>query len=158
MDTECAFEDACELPGDERHVGNQLRTLEHMLKKQMSKTLQEYGMEAMPIMQVWIMEYLEYNGGNAIYQKDIEKNFRVGKSTLAAVLKAMEEKGYISRLPVKGDARLKRVCLTETGHICRKEMAKAKEALEQKTAAGISKEDMDTFFRVIRHMQENLST
>ena len=56
----------------------------------------------------WIMKYLARNEDHDVYQKDIEEHFSVTRSTVSKVVKLMEEKGLIQRLPVPGDARLKK--------------------------------------------------
>ena len=155
--TECDFEHACKVPDGEQHVLYQLKALDHMVKKQMQITMKENGLDFMSPMNIWIIEYMKCNEDSDIYQKDIEKMFRMEKSTLAAMLKTMEEKGYIRRLGVKGDARLKKVCLAEAGFACIEKLEKAKEALDRKIMEGLSKEEVEIFFRIIRHMQGNLN-
>lgn len=60
------------------------------------------------------LEYLANNSNNNIFQKDIEKQFNIGKSSVAGTLKVTEEMGVIVRQSVEGDARLKRVCLADS--------------------------------------------
>lgn len=49
-------------------------------------------------------------------QRDIEKALHMSKSSVTGLVKALEREGYLSRNPVPGDARLKRLVLTEKGH------------------------------------------
>ncbi|NCB64108.1 MAG: MarR family transcriptional regulator [Clostridia bacterium] len=50
-----------------------------------------------------------------VYQKDIEAEFDIARSTVTATLKLMEKKGYIRREGVAHDARLKKILLTTFG-------------------------------------------
>ena len=48
-----------------------------------------------------------------IYQKDIEKNFVVRRSTASGILDTMEKNGMLMRIPSDFDARSKRIVLTD---------------------------------------------
>ena len=47
-----------------------------------------------------------------VYQKDIEEEFRIRKSTVTGILKLLEKNGFIRRESVPQDARLKRIVPT----------------------------------------------
>lgn len=146
----------CESRKEKDHVGYQLKVLDHMFRRKMQAVLRQNGFEDMSMMNGWIIEYLARNEGKDIFQKDIEKAFKVGKSSIAGTLKTMEEKGYIIRQAVAGDARLKRVCLTDKGRTYTHKMEQAREEMEQKVCEGLTKEEISLFFRIIKKMQDNL--
>ena len=50
-----------------------------------------------------------------VFQRDIEREFSITRSTVTNILQLMERKGYIQRLSVPQDARLKQLVLTEEG-------------------------------------------
>lgn len=155
-DKECDMEQSACPCGDVNQVGFQLKKLDLMFRRNMEAHFRKSGFEGMSVINVWIIEYLAHNDNKNIFQKDIEKRFNIGKSSIAGTLKGMEEKGIIVRQSVEGDARLKKVVLTDKGrhYACKMEQGKAD--MEQKVSAGISEEDMDHFFMVIKQMQENL--
>lgn len=66
--------------------------------------------------------------GAPVYQRDIEERFRIRRSSVTALLKAMEQDGFITRTAVKQDARLKSLALTEKGWAC---AAALKDCIEQ---------------------------
>lgn len=144
-------------PKMENHVGYQLKALDHMFRRHMQAMMRQNGFEDMSLMNGWIIEYLAYNEGKDTFQKDIEKNFKVGKSSIAGTLKMMEEKGYILRQAVEGDARLKRVCLTDKGKTYVHKMELGREYMEKKVCEGLTEEEMSLFFKITRKMQDNLS-
>lgn len=52
-----------------------------------------------------------------IFQKDVEAEFQIRKSTATGILQLLEKKGFICRESVERDGRLKRVAPTEgAGH------------------------------------------
>lgn len=50
-----------------------------------------------------------------IFQKDIEEELDIRRSSVTSVLQLMEKNGYIKRVSVSEDARLKKIMLTEKG-------------------------------------------
>ena len=65
--------------------------------------------------QAHILGFVEYNDkiGQNVYQKDIEAEFKIRRSSVSSVLDTMEKNGYIMRQSVLSDARLKKIVLTE---------------------------------------------
>lgn len=63
----------------------------------------------------WIIEYLYRHRDEPVFQRDIEREFSITRSTVTNILQLMERKGYIQRLSVPQDARLKQLVLTEEG-------------------------------------------
>lgn len=142
---------------NKRDIGYLVKALNHMFRRSFENALRKNGFEDITVMMGWIIGYLASCEGQDIYQKDLERRFHVGKSSLAGTLKIMEEKGYILRQSVKGDARLKRLVLTEKARQHCQWMIKEREELEQRVKEGIPGEDIDVFIRVIEKMRENLT-
>ena len=64
--------------------------------------------------QMLIIEYLaSFAQNKSIYQKDIEHEFNIRKSTATNVLRLMEEKGLITKKVDQQDTRFKAIILTE---------------------------------------------
>ena len=107
----------------------------------------ERGVDELTAMHGWILGYLCRNEDKDIFQKDIEAEFKICRSTVTNILKLMEKKGYIRRESVPYDARLKKLVLTDTG---RELHEKTKDMID------ILKEDLDTFYRVIDQLKSNV--
>ena len=60
--------------------------------------------------------------GAAVYQRDIEEQFHIRRSSVTALLKAMEQDGFITRTAVEQDARLKSLALTDKGNACSRQL------------------------------------
>ena len=61
--------------------------------------------------------FRKLNRDTPVFQRDIEREFSITRSTVTNILQLMERKGYIERRSVPQDARLKQLVLTEEG-IC----------------------------------------
>lgn len=95
------------------------------------------------------------NGGR-MYQRDLEKESRVRRSSISSLIKNLEDNGYIERVDVDGDKRKKEVIITEKGieaETCVKETIKS---LEEKLVDGITKEELDLWEKVSLKMICNL--
>ena len=99
---------------------------------------------------------LDNCGGREIFQRDIEEEFHLRCSTATGTLQLMERNGLIRREPVDYDARLKRIVVTEAGIRFKQELVRVMQSMEDTLVEGVSPEELDTFFRVILRMIENL--
>ena len=92
-----------------------------------------------------------------LYQRDLEKEFKVRRSTATGILQLLEKKGYLYREPVKEDARLKRIVPTEKALQLRGRLLDNIQKREEQLRQGIPEEDMDVFLRVLKQISANLS-
>ena len=68
----------------------------------------------------------------------------------------MEKKGYIRREAVEGDARLKRIFLTEQGKETAARTKTMIEQIEHRVLEGIGKEELETFCKVVQKLLANM--
>ena len=114
------------------------------------------GLDEVTLMHGWIMGYLYHNQGREIYQKTIESDFGIKRSTVTTILQLMEKKGYIRREAVEGDARLKRIFLTEQGKETAARTKTMIEQIEHRVLEGIGKEELETFCKVVQKLLANM--
>ena len=93
----------------------QLRRLDNRIVRYQNERCREQGLEDVTVMHGWILGYLHRNAHRDVYQRDIERDFSITRSTVTNILQLMEKKGYILRESVPHDARLKRLVLTPAG-------------------------------------------
>ena len=142
--------------GREIPVGPLIHRVDKMLSRNMAEQMRAAGMDEITLMHGWIIRYLYEKREEEIFQKDIEKFFSIGRSTVTNIIQLMEKNGYIARESVPGDARLKKVKLTEKG-IVNHEMVKAFiTRLDRSLIRGISEEELDTFYTVMNKIRGNL--
>ncbi len=74
----------------------------------------------------YIISYLCDNEDKNIFQRDIEREFHIGRSTVSNALKVLEKEGLVERKSVIIDARLKMVRATRGAKMindaCKKEI------------------------------------
>lgn len=137
-------------------IGFEVRTLDNMLMRNFACSVKEHGLDELTVMHGWIIGYLYQNRGRDIYQKDIESQFSIGRSTVTNILKLMEKKGYLLREPVSRDARLKRLRLTATGIRLYEDTQRLIQSLDAETVQGISQEELEIFYKVVHKLKQNI--
>lgn len=91
----------------------ELRTLDNLLHRHgdaHARTL-DGGMQ-LTRLHHWIIGFL-YHREADVYQKDIETEFKISRSTTSSVITLMQKKGLVKRKAVPSDARLKKIVLTD---------------------------------------------
>ena len=131
------------------HIGYENKRLENEIHSRMAAYRASVGGEELTMMQCWIIRFLYEHEGKEVYQRDIEAEFYIELSTATGILKLMEKKGYIRRVSVERDARLKKLELEEGTILNINQM-------ETLLRQGISDEELEVFFRVIRKMRSNI--
>ena len=103
-----AFEPACtpiappwEAP---QVIPAQLRRVNNLIFRKIGQIARTNGVEAVTPMHGWIMEYLYRHSETPVFQRDIEREFSITRSTVTNILQLMERKatspaGAWSRTP-----------------------------------------------------------
>ena len=120
MCTQHPIEEHCKLdpPWDGPQViPAQLRRVDNLIFRRLNQFSRANGVEQATPMHGWIIGYLYRHRDTPVFQRDIEREFSITRSTVTNILQLMERKGYIERRSVPQDARLKQLVLTEEG-IC----------------------------------------
>lgn len=139
-----------------KHIGHEIRILNNQIRRYVSKSCSDILEDESTPIHGWIICYLMKNKDRNVFQKDIENEFQIRRSTASNILNNMESKGYIERKEVKEDARLKSIVLTDKAIKINSELKENIKQNERIFSKDISKEDLDTFFRVIDMIKDNL--
>lgn len=91
-----------------------------------------------------------------VFQKDVEREFNLRSSTVSKVLRLMEQKGFIERQSVSGDARLRQIVLTEQSKKIAQELLIDRKQLEKTITNGIEEQELCVFFDVLDKINRNL--
>ena len=65
-----------------RKIGHELRTLDNMMSRNLMAAARERGVDELTAMHGWILGYLCRNEHKDIFQKDIEAEFKICRSTV----------------------------------------------------------------------------
>lgn len=137
----------------EREIGFYLKKIFQTMEKNLNKDLEDIDLTGM---QAHVLLYLYKNRKNIINQRDIEREFELTNPTVNGILKRLENKGFIKRVVSLNDARNKEIMITDKSISLIAEMKKKAKNMENKMTSGITKEELDTFYQVIKKMFNNV--
>lgn len=143
-----------------RKVGHAIRVMESSFKRRFMQDGIEAGLDEVTIVHGWILGYLHCNERTEkkeIYQKTIESEFSMGRSTVTTVVQLLEKKGYIMREAVPWDARLKKIVLTDLGRETAIKSKRTLDKIEECMLWNISPEELECFYGVADKIAENLN-
>ncbi len=135
----------------------EIHHLDKMIGMSIRMSAYEHGIDDMTMMHGWIIMFLSEHKHEDIYQKDIEKKFRITKSSVTNILQLMEHKGYITREAVEGDARLKKLGLTEKGLELKKQMKDIFSESEKRFRSCLEPEEQEQLLGFLYKMDDAVS-
>lgn len=138
------------------HIGKIIHELDNLLYRNLLAQGKRCNYDQITVMNGWILRYLSKNEGKEIFQKDIENEFGITKSTVAGIIKLMEQKGFITRVSVPRDARLKQLVLTDMGREYEEKMGSQMRRNNMQLQKNITDEELETFLRVIDKIKQNV--
>lgn len=142
----------------EKKVGHALVATANMLRRSVHPSEDRKRLQPRTAMQHFFIGeiYMSYKQGKDIYQKDLEAEFSVRRSTASGILAIMEENGLIKREISEHDARLKRLVLTEQGlELCKHHDEKI-DALEERISRGLTPDEIDFLLDILERIQKNI--
>ncbi len=104
-----------------------------------------------------IIAYLYDHSDKDVFQRDIEHEFLVRRSTVSKVLTLLEQKGYIDRVAVDYDHRLRKIVLTQKACNIVDKIKTDREILEKQITKNLSNEEIDKFRQTLQKIKSNLS-
>lgn len=147
----CKHADRC----DNKDIGRQLGALSHLIQRRIEK---EMPGELMKISAAngYILFYLHENKDKDIFQKDLEDAFGITRSTASKVLSLMETKELVMRRAVAGDARLKKITITEKGEEIMMTLLQNRRDMEDRLTEGFTEEELMQLYTYLKRMKDNM--
>ena len=153
----------------EKSICFSLKRVNHIVERGIHTSLAAAGFDEITNMHGWILGFL-YHAQRPVYQKDIESNFGIARSTVTNILvlkngriaesgsfdELMEKKGYLTRTTDEHDARLKRLELTELGKKVHLDTIAVIDSAHDTMEAGITDEERRICFEVLEKICKNV--
>ena len=146
----------------EENIGAELRALNISLlrylakhKVRTNKEKSDYPDETRGL-QIWVIDYLIKHQDEDIFQRDLEKEFVMRRSTATNFVKKMEQAGLIRRESVAYDARLKKIILTDKAFELQAGMMAKKKEFETLLRGDLSEAEIKQFIATIQKIKHNL--
>lgn len=139
-------------------VGRRIKIINNLMKRSMDKFFGQRPDRA-TLMHTWILGFLQnrQDAGKDTFQKDIEAEFSINRSTTSEMLKLMCKNGMIARVPVDYDARLKKIVLTEKSLKFNQELSRKMNELDKILIKGLTESEVETFLKLCDKLIDNLN-
>ena len=134
----------------------QIRRVDNLIFRKINQFARENNVEQATPMHGWIIEYLYRHRDAAVFQRDIEREFSITRSTVTNILQLMERKGYIERRCVPQDARLKQLVLTEEGIRFHENTIRSFHQTDDYVAGLLTEEENAELLRLLNKLKEGL--
>lgn len=102
---------------------------------------------------VFEMEHM----GEAAYQRDLEDDFGITRSTASKLLARLEQKGLIERRGIIQDGRMKRILPTDKSRKIGEDILLEVQGLEDRLERGFSKDELETLCKFFERLEKNLA-
>ena len=131
-----------------------IHKVDNQIKREIDQIACKHGLTGI---QSFFLKCIYDNVENGdVFQKDLEKEFDLKRSSVSLLLNNMEKSDLIQRVPVAEDARLKKIILTEKAMILNEKISMAINSVENKLSENITLEEINVFYRVLDKIRNNL--
>ena len=137
------------------HIGREVRCLSNKIRRRLEKIDVIAQMNDLTGTNGFIIMYLA-KAKHPVYQKDIELEFGITRSTASKVLTLMEKKDLITRQSVESDARLRQILLTPKAFDLTKKVLSQIDAFEKGLLKGFSDDEVNTLISLLKRVNDNL--
>ena len=136
-------------------IGKQVLDVAHQMKVCLDSSFDDTTLNGL---QARILGFVEVNDmqGNDVYQKDIEAEFKIRRSSVSSVLDTMEKNGFILRQSVASDARLKKLVLTDKAKQTGQQHRSAVDYFEQCISSDFTPEEVETLQYLLGKISNNV--
>lgn len=140
----------------EMRISFVLREIQNLCKLAIHKGLPRFEKGPKSQLQGGILGYLYHHMGGPVYQKDLEKEFRISRATATNTLQVMEREGLIVRRALDKDARLKRIQLTEEAYRNHRQIEDHMNRMDRRMLEGMSEAETGELRRLLKIVMKNL--
>ncbi|MFA6866285.1 MAG: MarR family transcriptional regulator [Clostridia bacterium] len=140
----------------ENKIFYQLREIGILVKRKMDASMASLDCHKMTRLHCMVIEYLHQNIGKDVFQKDIEKEFTIRRSTCTQLLKVMESNGIVKKEKVSFDARLVKLTLTESTKLMHKRISEETNKMDEIMGKGLTIQEIEEFTRIIEKIKKNI--
>jgi len=141
---------------ERNNIGLKVRMLSNLIKRDVEKGKSEMGLSLPKGINGWAISYFFDNSDKDIFQKDFEAEFSIRRSTASNILKTMEQNGFIKRVSVESDARLKKIVLTEKAVNIHKAVLNNINKREERLKKGLTQQEISSFLQIADKLIANM--
>ena len=138
-----------------RNVGRLVKKASNQLGRQFDQFAKAYDLTGM---QMAIIDFLSYAEDKEYWQRDIEREFNIQRSTTTVLLQRMEKKQLIYRQVSQADARQKSVHLTFKAESLAKECQNYFQQADNRLEQLFSTQEIDACMEILHYYMSGQTT
>lgn len=139
-----------------KSVTRELKILNNKIKRAADASIPPELKAEVTEMQCRILGFLTHRKDQDVFQRDVEAEFSITRATASKILTGMERGGLITRSGVEGDARLKKLELTEKADGVFAKMRENMMEFEESLTWNLTAEERKTLLSLLRKLEQNL--
>jgi DNA-binding MarR family transcriptional regulator len=134
----------------------EIKSLSHLAGRQIEKALVDDCADNPTGMQGIIIGYLSRNIDRDTFQRDIEAEYQIRRSTATGILQLMEKNGLIERHAVEQDARLKKLVLTQKAVNLQEHVMHVIHGIERQAESGLTEDEITMFLSTLHKIKKSI--
>lgn len=138
----------------EVYIGKSILRLSNKIARKISKESAKFGVTGV---QGRILGFIYCNSSKKdIFQKDIEEDLNIRRSSVTSILQLMEKDDYIKRVRVSEDGRLKKIILTERGVKIQRNVYNSILKIEDSLKSELSGDEINSLVNLIYKLSKKI--
>ncbi len=142
--------------GKQRSIAFMLRMIHNQIKAVIHKSLPRCDNAPQSQLQGGILGYLYHHLEDPVFQRDIEKEFRISRATATNTLQVMEKNGLVVRKCQDKDGRLKRIVMTEPAYERHAKVEEHMKLVDRQMLEGLTEAEVSELYRLLGKLRGNL--
>lgn len=142
------------MEGTYNELSLELYALGNAMWRRLGEHMREAELADVTPMHATIIAYLEEH--EEVFQRDLENEFQVNRSTITKIVQVMERKGFIRRETVPQDGRLKQLVLTDVGRSLYERLRWCGETTNQEMMDALCSEEQRMLIASLTKMRKKL--
>lgn len=138
-------------------LGLMFAIIDRAFKKKVDKKIQDMELTPVQFRVLGEISHLESKGVEEINQRDLEKVEKITHPAMTGIIQRLESKGFIICTPSPRDKRYKKISCTDKTTDIHKMIDIMDEQLLAELCQGLSREEIDTYVRITKHIIKNIN-
>lgn len=142
-------------------LGRRIGHVSHLYRRNIDSVIAEESRnftDSLTGRNVWVPRYLQDHPDEEIFQKNLETEFKIRRSTVSCMVDLMEQKGLLRRESVNGDARLKCLKLTPLAQTLLDTVFAGVQRLEADVSRAFTPEEYRTLTLLLERLEHVLES
>ncbi len=137
-------------------IGLKVKNISNLIRRNVDSRISKAGLSDITGVQGFLIGYLYAHNDRDIFQRDLEQQFNLRRSSITSILNTLEKKEYIKREAVDEDKRIKKVVLTDKGIERHKQIEKIIDNYDNELRNDFSDREFQTLCNLLDRLYNNI--